>query len=149
MYNSIYANKDSTYYYANKLINYSKEENNHFDELSVYLYSNKSAIYFNDHQTIKKNLQEIDAILSKHKTSLDTINGIEYLKNLINYDRSSYNYKTNNYETAKLNLETIISNITKKPDSLLSNDDRILVNDSYTLIAKMFSNDGKYKQAED
>jgi len=149
MYQYTYSNKDSTYYYANKLIVESKKEKNYKVALNVYLYSNKSAIYFNDYNQIKKNLQDIDELIYKNKTYLDTISDIEYIKNAILYDKSNYYYKLNNYKVAKNHLEKIISNITIQPDSVLKKKDLALINGSYNLIAKMYSNDGKYKQAKD
>lgn len=141
------SNKDSTYYYANRLITYFKEKNEFDNVLSIYLFSNKSAIYFNDYQQIKNNLQKIDNILNQ--TNLDTINNIDKLKSLVLYDRSVYHYKLNDYKTTHTHLKNLINKTLKNSDSILDNENLTLVNNSYTIIAKMYSNDGKYDQAEE
>ena len=147
MYSHMYSNKDSTYFYADKIAAIGKKNNDLSYTLYAYTFSNKSAIYFNDLVQLKNNLETLNNIINNKKTIIDTIENIHYIRNSIYYDKATYDYKLNDYQSAYKNLKTIIDGTEQLPASLINKADEDLVYASYTIMAKMYSNDGKYDLA--
>ena len=149
LFSFMYSNKDSTYFYANKLIELSKKEENYEYMLYALVFSNKTASYFNDYRKIKTNLNTIDSLFTYYKTSIDTISKINSMKISASYDKGIYLYKLNDYENSKKELIQLISNSKKLPDSLILDRDNDLIYAAYATIAKIHSNDGKYNLAKE
>ncbi len=144
----MYSDKDSTYYYANKLIDISNTDKNYEHLLFALLFANKSATYFNDYGKIKTNLKKIDSLF-KNKSDIDTITSINTIKISTFYDKGTYYYKLNDYKTSQKNLVELLETSKKIPDSLLTKQETDLIQATYVLIAKMHSNDGKFAFAEE
>ncbi|TYC08792.1 CHAT domain-containing protein [Bizionia gelidisalsuginis] len=145
----MYTNKDSTFHYSNAIVSASKDPNTYTNVIYAYLYANKSAAYFNDFCTLKRNIEKIDSIFSAREDALSQLDRLYYIKNSANYDKGVYFYKLNDYTKARDALKSIIDVSQSDPRAINNNPNNDLVYGAYTTIAKMYSNDGKYEMAKD
>ena len=145
----MFSNKDSTYFYASKIIDNSKKDKNYEHMLYALLFSNKSATYFNDYIRIKINLGKIDSLFSNYSPSIDTIASLNTIKMSTSFDKGNYYYRFNNYSTSQKHFFALLSTSKKVPDSILTKQDTDLIIITYATIAKMHSNDGKYTLAKE
>lgn len=145
----MYTNKDSTFHYAQTIATASKETNNFTNTLYAYLYANKSAAYFNDFSVLKQNIKKIDSVFNTRKKALITLEHFYYIKNSANYDKGVYFYKLNDYSKARNAFQSIIELSESETKAINDNANNDLVYGAYTTIAKMYSNDGKYKMARE
>lgn len=149
LYSQMYTNKDSAYYYTDKIINVSNKYSNYEYMLYALLFSNKSATYFNDYNIVKSNLNKIDSLFLNYKTNIDTIASIHTIKISRLFDKSTYAFKLNDYETAQNYLSNLLSESKKVPNIALTKQDTDLIYAAYVTKAKMYSNDEKFSLAEE
>ncbi|WP_452226799.1 CHAT domain-containing protein [Lacinutrix cladophorae] len=148
-YTYVYSNKDSAYYYFNK-INAEAFKQNDFETLinSINAY-NKSAAHFHDLEKMKVNFKQLDSIVLKNKDKLiETGNDLFYI-NSINFDKAIYYYTLNDYEKSIKLFETIINTIERLEANKVNTNDLNLLTSAYSFIAKMYFNDGKYDLAKE
>ena len=149
LYSYMYTNKDSTYFYSNKIFKKSIDTKEYSNLLFPLIFANKSAAYFNDYNQIKNNIKQLDSIYNKHKTGIDSLPDVDYIKNSILYDKGLYYYKMDNYKLSQESFQSIIKATESLPDSIIKNADDDLVYGAFAHIAKMYSNDGKYDLARE
>lgn len=148
-YTYVYSNKDSAYYYFNK-INAQALKQNDFETLinSINAY-NKSAAHFHDLERMKVNFKQLDSIVLKNKDKLiETDNDLFYI-NSINFDKAIYYYTLNDYEKSIKLFETIINTIERLEENKVNTNDLNLLTSAYSFIAKMYFKDGKYDLAKE
>ena len=73
-YQFIYTNKDSSYYYIEKVFLLAKKNNDWESVFTILSASNRSASYFYDLGRMNKNIIQLDSLYQFHEKEIDRIN---------------------------------------------------------------------------
>lgn len=145
-----YTNKDSTYYYYNKIYDLSAAHGDFITAIDNLNYLCESAGGFYDIKTIKETTQKIDSLVKKHKNILDTLpDKGDFQKNYLNFNIGNYYNKLEIYDQAEKYFQKIEQNIIQKADYSKSEDYVNFLSAAYSYIAKMNAVQYKFKVADD
>lgn len=151
LYQHLYINKDSSYFYLNKISQLAKQNNDFGEHAGALISMNRIAGYYFDLDTIKKCLALLDIKFKESKKILDTISNAQYYKNSLFYDKGMYYYQLDNYQQSHTFFEKIINSIEKDPKfelNTLDTGEKDLLKIAYVFKAKMYSDVGKYRLAK-
>ncbi|WP_299891994.1 CHAT domain-containing protein [uncultured Lacinutrix sp.] len=147
-YEHFYTNRDSAYFYFNKIKKLAAENNEIETLIEVLISENWSANFHYDLPLIKNNLSQLDSIIKKHKTYLDTIPLKDYYKSSIKYSKAVNNYELKNYNNS-LNIFTELTRDIEVIPNFMSNDNIFgLYISAKNFIGKIYNDEGKYDLAK-
>ena len=148
-YQNVYSNKDSAYYYFNK-INIEAIKENDFEALITSLNAlNKSAAHFYDLEKMKFNFIQLDSIVLKNEKKLQETGNALFYKNYINEDKGIYYYILNDYKRSRDAFFKIINTTEALKETELNPYYIDMLTSAYSFVAKMYFNDGKYDLAKE
>ncbi|RZN82240.1 MAG: CHAT domain-containing protein [Winogradskyella sp.] len=143
-----YKDKDSVYFYANKLIKLSQSNKNWSDYIEALFKINDAALYTYDFNAANSSLRQLDSIFSSQKVYIDKLSNTLSYYNYLNYYHGVYHYILNDYETAIVFFNDILVNTSKIPEKLLTEDNKFEISVAYSRIGKMYTDEGKYDRAK-
>lgn len=143
-----YTNKDSVYFYLNKIHHLTKTHNHWEDEFFTLINWNRQAGYFYDLEKMSSNLIILDTLWLKNKEKIEELPQKRLFENSLLYDKGNYYFKLDEFLNARKSFNKIVSSTEKLNDTDISINDKYLLSTSYSFIAKMYSNEGKYELAK-
>ena len=143
-----YKQQDSVYHYFQKIYSLSSENNSWNDSFYTLINWNRQSIYFYDLQQIKSNIRLLDSISLVHKKEIDTSSNRLMIQNSLLYDKAMYYYNINEYSTLRNALLKIIDSYNETQPETLTTGHAYLISSGYSLLAKAYSNEGKYDLAK-
>ena len=142
-----YTNQDSAYFYFNKTKTLAKKHNDIDYLITALISENWCSNYYYDLNLTKNNLSQLDSVLLKNKTIIDTLPEKAYYSTTIKYCKGLYHYELKNYENSKKYFEELIANTDTLQD-LKSNPDILnLYLPAHEFLGKIYSDEKKYKLA--
>lgn len=142
-----FKNQDSVYYYSQKIIDKVSIENEWEDMIVMRFKNCKTALFFYNIKRLDENLKHLDSLYIKYKNEIENSPQKITFYNRYSYNKGFYNYRLNNYSESISQFNDIIKRSEHLPDSLLSISNRSYISIAYGTIAKIYTNERKYKQA--
>ncbi len=144
-----YTNKDSTYYYCDKIYEIAVEHNDVITSIDILIYLCVSAGYSFDTDKIQSSLQLLDTLVAQNKIVLDTLaDRGAYQKNYINYNKGNYYHKLEDYKQAQFYFDQIVSNITKSNNFVTDTDALGFLSTCYSFIADINAEQDRFEVAD-
>jgi len=143
-----YTNKDSAYFYFNKTKKIANENNDVRTLLDVLINENWSANYYYDLSKVKKNLSDLDQVLKKHKTFLETIPEKKNYINSIKYSKALHSFELKDYNKS-LDIFTALTKDIEATPNFISDDNAFgFYVSAKNFIGKINYDEGRYDLAE-
>lgn len=147
-YAHFYSHKDSAYFYFDKIKHLALDNNKVVTAIDNLNYVCFSAGYFYDLQKIKSTITEIDELINRHSSVLDTLpDRGEFQKNYLNFNKGIYFHKLEDFGKAAFYFESLAEQISSKPDYQIDIDKLDLLSQSYSFIAQMNAVQGRKENA--
>ncbi len=148
LYQHLYQNKDSTYYYLREIISLADRENDAGTVASTTIDINRMATYYFDLKTLHENLQQLDSLLHTNPTYASRSRENLFYKNSMLFDQATYEYYIGNFRASRTNFQKVIERVKNLTDTLFIEGQNVLKSNAYTYIAKMYADEGKHDFAE-
>jgi len=148
-YQYYYSNKDSTYFYFNRVKQTANKYNFIEYQLEALIRESWAASFHNDLYIIKENIQQLDSIQLNNKKELDTIYLKNYYTSSITYTKGLYEYDLNNYKPALMHFNEFIRTCEENQNYFEDTEILKLYLSATTFVGKLYVNEGKYKLAKD
>lgn len=148
-YQYYYLQKDSAYFYFNRIKRKSIEHQVIEYHLEALIRESWAANFHNDLYIIKKNIQQLDSIFVKNKKVIDTIYLKNYYTSALKYTKGLYEYDLNNYKKAINYFDDLIQNLEKNPNYLQDPEILNMYLSTTSFVGKLYVNEGKFKLAKD
>jgi len=149
-YEHFYSNRDSSYFYFNKINKLAIANNQIATAIDNLNYVCFSAGYFYDIDKIKSTIEKTTELVKKYADVLDTLpDRGEFQKNYLNFNKGIYFHKLEDFEKAQSYFEALANQIVIKPKYQNNIDDLDMVSKCYSFIAQMNVQQRKYKIAND
>jgi len=144
-----YTNKDSVYFYYNKIYHLSIENDDFITAIDNLNYLCESAGYHYDVEKIKETIKITEVLIKKHKSVLDTLSDKgDFQKNYLNYNKGNYHNKLENYNQAQEAFQKIEDNVLKEVDYHNNLDNLGFLSTAYSYIAQMNAVQHRFKVAD-
>lgn len=145
-----YSNKDSTYYYFDRIVQLALDHQNAPTAIDNLNYVCFSAGYFYDLAKIKSTIAQTELLIEQHVHSLDTLpDRGNFQKNYLNFNKGNYYHKLQDYEKAEFYFDGIAKQLVSDKNYLNSEEDVELVSQCYNFIAQMNVQQGRYRVANE
>lgn len=148
-YKHIYVNKDSAYFYLNKIEVKATHKKDWSNVLDALINSNRNASYYFDLQIITANLKKIDQLVIDQPNIWKNIDDSLFYQKSIYFDKGSYYYKIGDFEKAKTFFQKIKKSYNNTEYENLTNEHFYLLSVSFSFLAKIYELQGKYNLAKD
>lgn len=144
-----YTNKDSVYFYYNKIYHLSLQNDDYITAIDNLNYLCESAGYHYDVDKIKETFNLAETLVTKHKSILDTLSDKgNFQINYLNYNKGSYYNKLENYNQAQEAFQKIEENVLKEADYHKNLDNLGFLSTAYSFIAQMNAVQHRFKVAD-
>lgn len=149
-YSYFYSDKDSTYFYYDKMHQLAIEEKDNIKAIDNLNDLCVAAGVHYDLNKIESTIVIIDSLIQKNKKLLEELpDKGEAQKNYFLYNKGNYYYTLENYGRSQIYFDSIVNNIIQKPSYTSIPDDVAFVSICYSFIAQMNSLQGKFKVADE
>ena len=142
-----YVNKDSTYFYYEKVITLAKKQNDIESLLVALSYLINANNNYYDLENYGRNILRVDSLIQKNP-SIDSLPmGRSFKDNLI-FDKGSYYYNLKNYSTAQKYFSQYYTKLKAISVNDLAAFDIDMMSAIYSYLGLIHGHTGKYEQAE-
>ncbi|MCV6630849.1 MAG: CHAT domain-containing protein [Flavobacteriaceae bacterium] len=145
-YQHLYSQKDSAYYYFDKIHQLAKKEKDVVTQIKTLIRLNRVSVYFYDLQKTKTNLRQLDIIFDHLKPNEISQKQHRFFTRSILHNKGMYYFQIDDYKTSRTYFDRLIDILNKNKTSL-SPEDKDLLSTAYSHTAKMYSHEGKYNLA--
>ncbi len=142
-YQHMYTNQDSAYYYFNKALELSEEQNWYYNKASILSYIIYVSDYHYNLPVLKSNLNSLETLLVKKKDSIRTEDYDELLP-LFLLNKGNYYFKLEDYKRAKPLFLKLYNTLKSKTDS---KENITNLNSVYSFLTNIYTSEGKYNSA--
>ncbi|MCX7550658.1 CHAT domain-containing protein [Xanthomarina sp. F2636L] len=146
-YEHYYTNKDSALYYINKVKEQAIKHHEIEYAIEALITENWAANSNYNLLLIKKNLQQLDSVLTNNSSYIETLDLYNYYKTANSYSKSLYEYELKDYKKALISFKTLVNDTEKIPDFKKYPNIFSLYLTANNFIAKIYSDEGQYKVA--
>lgn len=140
-----YINKDSAYFYYEKVIRLANEQNDIEARLNSLVYLINANGYYYDLKNYDINIQREDSLLQYDKR-IDSFTQQSY-KDYLLFDKGNYNYKIKQYSTSKKYFQELYTKISAIPEKKQTIDDIIMLSSINSFLGLIYRHTGKYELA--
>lgn len=148
-YEHFYSNKDSTYYYFDRIVQLALNHQNVPAAIDNLNYVCFSAGYFYDLEKIKSTIARTDLLVEKYAHVLDTLpDQGDFQKNYLNFNKGNYYHKLQDYTKAEAYFDGIARHLLAG-ETPLHEDDIELLSQCYNFIAQMNVQQSRYQVANE
>ena len=141
-----YTEKDSAYFYYEKVITLADDQDDMETMLEGLVYLMNANGYFYDLKNYKKNIEREDKLLRLDKR-LDTLSNKNVYDDYLLFDKGNYYYKSQQYSISKKYFQQLQDTINAKPKSTLTIDDVDILTSINSFLGLIYTHTAKYELA--
>lgn len=143
----IHKNQDSAYFYLQKSLQKSKEDNNLGQKLRTYLYLMDANGFYFDMVNFKTNLDKM-AELVRCDPRFDGFVYENYYRNYLLFNQALYNFRISNYQESKNEFLKLYRKLERIPKEELELSNIWFLNSILNFVAKIYYDTGKISLAK-
>jgi len=148
-YQHLYSDKDSAYYYFDKIIAVATKEADWKKVMETYMSTNRIAGYHYDLQLMKVCLESLDSIFLEQDNYINNLHDGQLYRNSLLYDKGAYYFELDDFDRSRGYFQKLITSIEGSGGDSLGRESVDLLSTAYSFVAKMYNNESKYSLAKE
>ncbi|WP_461532899.1 CHAT domain-containing protein [Sinomicrobium sp.] len=146
-YTHFYTDRDSAYYYFNRLKHFYTEKEEWENVVVAYISINRLAGYHYSLGLMKESIDSLSVVFKKHDAYLRPLPYYDVYAHSFCYDQGVYYFEIHDYLQAQRAFKEIITSLEVQVNSPMKPEEIDLLSGAYRYLAKMNSEEGKYDVA--